>query len=221
DYFDAMTQVIHEHCGTVDKYIGDGIMAFWNAPLPDANHARRGIDAAVAMQRRFETLSAKYASSDRPPLAMRIGVHSGPAVVGNVGSSLRFTYTAVGDTVNLAARLEGANKRYGTSILISEATVLRAQAQAAMRPVDAVTVQGKREVVQLFTPCDDAVLIERTRTALDAYRDRRFDDSAALWQSILLDRPGDPVAATFVARLASLRVSSPASWTAVTALDKG
>ena len=220
DYFEAMTSVIHDHGGTVDKYIGDGIMAFWGAPLPDASHARHAVEAAVAMQQAFDALAARHAAPGRPTLAMRIGVHTGPAIVGNVGSAHRFTYTAVGDAVNLAARLEGANKRYGTSILVSEATAKLAA--HSMRPVDAVTVPGKREVVRVFTPCDDASLVERTKAAFEAYRARRFEESAALWRAMLSERPDDPLAATFVTRLGMLvAVPPPSSWNGVTALDKG
>jgi len=221
DYFEAMSQVIHRHGGTVDKYIGDGIMAFWGAPLPDAGHARHGLEAAIAMQEAFKALAAAHAKPGRAPLAMRIGLHSGPAIVGNVGSALRFTYTAVGDAVNLAARLEGANKRYGTSVLVSEATVARAAGQVSMRPVDAVTVQGKREVVHVFTPCADASLVEATRRALAAYRERRFPESMAIWREIVARHPDDRVAATYVERLEGFEhAPPPAGWDGVTALEK-
>src|SRR5437773_9269009 len=107
-YFDAMTTVIYRHGGTVDKYIGDGIMAFWGAPLPDERHADRALKAAIDMQDRFDKLARQLKKEGGPAVAMRIGIHTGNVIVGNVGSRARFAYTAIGDEVNLASWLEGA-----------------------------------------------------------------------------------------------------------------
>jgi adenylate cyclase len=130
-YFDAMSTVIYRHGGTVDKYIGDGIMAFWGAPLPDERHAHHALQAAMEMQDRFAALARRLGSKGAPAMTMRIGIHTGNVIVGNVGSRARFAYTAIGDAVNLASRLEGANKAYGTSILLSEATALQPRCRAA------------------------------------------------------------------------------------------
>src|SRR6185369_17506742 len=124
------------HGGTVDKYVGDAVMAFWNAPLDDAQHALHATQAALEMQHAMRKLQPRFGGLGAPGLAMRVGLHSGPAIVGNMGSSLRFDYTALGDTVNLASRLEGANKYYGTPILLSAATAAALGDAVPMRVVD-------------------------------------------------------------------------------------
>ena len=160
-YFDAMSTVIYRHSGTVDKYIGDGIMAFWRAPLPDDRHAERALRAAIDMQDQFGKLARRLERKGAPVMSMRIGIHTGNVIVGNVGSRARFAYTAIGDAVNLASRLEGANKAYGTSILLSEATVLHLKDQVSLRPVDSVMVKGRTDAVMIFTPCADETLAGR------------------------------------------------------------
>ena len=143
DYFGTMSAVIHQHRGTVDKYIGDGIMAFWGAPLPDTDHALHAVQAAIAMRAAFTELARRWARPEYAPLAMRIGVHTGKAIVGNVGSSSRFAYTAIGDAVNLASRLEGENKKYGTTILLSGDTAAALPPSLALQRIDTLTVKGK------------------------------------------------------------------------------
>lgn len=130
DYLSAMTDIVQEEGGTLDKFQGDAIMAFWNAPVPVADHARRAVRAAVRCQQRLAELSPQYATRYGRPLFMRIGIHTGVAVVGNMGSHDRFDYTVLGDAVNLAARLEGVNKRYRSGILVSDATRAALVAQA-------------------------------------------------------------------------------------------
>lgn len=152
-YFNAMTPLIHASGGTVDKFIGDAIMAFWGAPLPDAHHAEHAVRAAIAMQQAMAALLASLKGRGLPEISMRIGIHSGEVVVGNVGSGERFSYTAIGDAVNLASRLEGANKTFGTGILISGETARRLPPDIALRPLGEVSVKGKAEPVRVFTPC--------------------------------------------------------------------
>lgn len=219
-YFDAMSTVIYHHYGTVDKYIGDGIMAFWGAPLPDDQHADRALQAAIDMQARFGKLARRLERKGAPPLSMRIGMHTGKVIVGNVGSRARFAYTAIGDAVNLASRLEGANKAYGTSILLSEATVLRLKGRVSLRPVDSVMVKGRTDAVTIFTPCADESLAELSRAALDAFHRRALDQSLALWHQVLTAYPADGIAAAFVRRIESLQSAATDEWTAATALDK-
>jgi adenylate cyclase len=200
EYLDAMSTIIHQHGGTVDKYIGDGIMAFWGAPLPDPDHAADAVRAALQMQQAMAPIAQSAAAQGWPGLAMRIGIHTGTVIVGNVGSRARFAYTAVGDAVNIAARLEGENKNYGTSILLSEATARALPPDLPVRPVDAVTVKGRVEAVVVYTPCADPALATQSRAALDAWRRGDRDASLALWRALLATHPGDSVAATFVAR---------------------
>lgn len=166
EYFNTMTAIVHRHHGTVDKFIGDAVMAFWGAPLPQPDHARNAVAAAIEMQQAMTAMVARLQAQGLPPIGVRIGIHSGPAVVGNIGSETRFSYTAIGDTVNLAARLEGANKAFGTSILLSSATA--SAAGVPCRALADVVVKGKTEVVRVYTPCDDPVLVAESARQLDS-----------------------------------------------------
>jgi adenylate cyclase len=219
-YFDAMSTVIYRHSGTVDKYIGDGIMAFWGAPLPDDRHAERALQAAIDMQDQFGKLARRLERKGAPVMSMRIGIHTGNVIVGNVGSRARFAYTAIGDAVNLASRLEGANKAYGTSILLSEATVRHLKDRVSLRPVDSVMVKGRTDAVMIFTPCTDETLAELSRAALDAFDRRALDQSLALWRQLLSAYPADGIATAFVNRIESLQSASAGEWTRAAALDK-
>ena len=154
-YFTAMTQVIHKWNGTVDKYIGDCIMAFWNAPLDDPDHAHHACSAALEMFTRLATLNDELAGEEKPRsreanrIDIGIGINTGLCVVGNIGSDLRFDYSVLGDSVNLASRLEGQTKEYGAGIVIGPAT---AAAVADLEPLelDLLAVKGKREAVRIF-----------------------------------------------------------------------
>jgi adenylate cyclase len=219
-YFDAMSTVIYRHRGTVDKYIGDGIMAFWGAPLPDDQHAEHALQAAIDMQSRFDKLARQLKKEGGPLVSMRIGIHTGNVIVGNVGSRARFAYTAIGDAVNLASRLEGANKAYGTSILLSEATVRHLKDGVPLRPVDSVMVKGRTDAVTIFTPCADAALVDMSRVALDAFNARDIDRSLKLWRKLLETYPDDGIAIAFVHRIESLQSDSSTAWTGAVALDK-
>ncbi len=123
EYLAEMTSVVFDHGGTVDKFIGDSVMAFWNAPLDDAEHARYACESALAMQVALQKLNARWTEEGMATQRMRIGINTGPVSVGNMGTRQRFAYTAVGDSVNLAARLEPLNDEYGTRICVSQATV--------------------------------------------------------------------------------------------------
>ena len=150
EYFSAMTEIILAHQGTVDKFIGDAIMAFWGAPLPLADHAMLACETALQMQAAMRPLQAAWESQGFPRIATRIGLHTGPVVAGNVGSKKRFNYTVMGDTVNLAARLEGANKFYGTEIMLSEATYRRLADTFLLRELDLVQVRGRAQPVTIY-----------------------------------------------------------------------
>jgi adenylate cyclase len=219
-YFDAMSTVIYRHRGTVDKYIGDGIMAFWGAPLPDDRHAEHALQAAIDMQSRFDKLARQLKREGGPVVSMRIGIHTGNVIVGNVGSRARFAYTAIGDAVNLASRLEGANKAYGTSILLSEATVRHLKDGVPLRPVDSVMVKGRTDAVTIFTPCADAALADLSRAALDAFNARDFNRSLTLWRELLNMYPDDGIAIAFVHRIESLQSDPSTAWTGAVALEK-
>ena len=123
EYLSDMTRIVFQHQGTLDKYIGDAVMAFWGAPLRKRATPTRACDAALDMMKRVRALQKKWEAEGKPHLDIGIGLNTGVASVGNMGSSLRYGYTALGDTVNLTSRLEGMNKEYGTNILVSETTL--------------------------------------------------------------------------------------------------
>lgn len=220
-YFNAMTPIVHATGGTVDKFIGDAVMAFWGAPLDDAQHAAHAVSAAIAMQQAMQPLVADLHARGLPPIHMRIGLHTGRVVVGNVGSEQRFSYTAIGDAVNLAARLEGANKAFGTSILLSAATAAQLPPGAALRALDDVIVKGKTEPVRVFTPCDDTVLCQASLAALEAFHARDWDGALQALEQVLQRAPGDVAALRLSARVAQARALPPgADWSPAVALDK-
>lgn len=151
EYFDAMTDAVFRHGGTLDKYEGDGIMAFWGAPMADDDHAYHCCCTALDSMHHLETvLRPKWTSEGKPLLRMRIGINSGPMIVGNMGSVKRMDYTVTGDAVNLAARLEAANKQYGTAIMISEHTRKGLAGRLVDRELDSLRVVGKHEPVRIY-----------------------------------------------------------------------
>ena len=152
DYLTAMTDIIHSEDGTIDKYEGDGIIAFWNAPLEIEKHAIRAVQAALRCQARLEKLRPEFRNRIGQDMLMRIGIHTGPAVVGNMGSHARFDYTVLGDAVNLASRLEGANKQFGTDIMISQSTKALLEDHFATRELARLAVVGRSEPVIVYEP---------------------------------------------------------------------
>ena len=221
-YLTAMTRVILAEGGTVDKFIGDAVMAFWGAPLDDPQHALHGVRAAIAMQKAMDDLQPFFAEFDVGYVGLRIGLNSGPATVGNMGSEERFDYTALGDTVNLAARLEGVNKAYGTRILISGATAELLEGAISLRPVDLVRVKGKDKAVEILTPCDDAEISRLTAAALAAYRAQDWDGARAAWWRVLENYPDDSVSKVFMERIENFeKTGVSAGWDGSVALEKG
>ncbi len=212
-----MTDIVIAHGGTVDKFIGDAVMAFWGAPLPDAQQSQHALEAAVEMQAATARFAAELAAGGGPPLRMRVGLHRGECIVGNLGGNARFEYTAIGDAVNLASRLEGVNNVYGTGILLSDAVAKAPGVTMPMRPVDRVRVKGRSQSVPLFTPCTDAALVAKTEAALAAWSAGDWHGARARWSEIAAGWPEDPVARVFLARLESF--SMPSDWDGVTTLE--
>jgi adenylate cyclase len=222
EYFKDMSEVIFRHRGTIDKFIGDAIMAFWNAPVDDPEHAAHGVLAARDMLAALDGVNARLKERGLPPVDMRIGVHTGPAVVGNLGSPTRFSYTALGDSVNLASRLEGVNKYYGTRLLVSGDTVARLGAHAAeiaLRPADRVRVKGKSEAVDLYTLCLRPELAERQAAAYAAYQRGEWETALRLYQALLNDAPDDGLTRTYVERLERFVAAPPQEWDGATTMD--
>ena len=180
DYLTEMSTIIRSrHKGTLDKYIGDAIMAFWGAPMEDREQERNAVLAALDMQKACAALNQRFRSRGWPPLEIGVGVNSGVVRVGDMGSQLRRAYTAMGDAVNAAARLEGLTKRYGVGILVGEATRQRVR-EVTFREVDRVRVKGREEAITVFEPFAevDAAAQEELRIwaqVLRAYRSRNWD----------------------------------------------
>ena len=179
-YLSAMTRVIYDHRGTVDKYIGDAIMAFWGAPIHDDNHARHALRAALAMVAQARRLSERFSERGWPKLRIGIGINTGDMNVGNMGSRYRRAYTVMGDAVNLGSRLEGLTKRYGVSIIASRAT-RDAVPELAYRELDRVRVKGREEPVDIYEPLGPR----------DTLGDRRRDELALYREALKLYRAGD------------------------------
>ncbi len=224
DYLTNMTDIVLEHGGVVDKYIGDAIMAFWGAPLPEPEHAKKAVLAALAMRRRCCELQNRWQAEFGPLVHARAGINSGPAVSGNMGSRHKFNYTVMGDTVNLASRLEGANKPYGTDLMISESCYAHVKDFVETRELDLLAVKGKQKPVTVYE-----VLAEKGRAepkaletarafekGLALYREARFEEALRAFEEALVLSPDDGPSKTFVERCRHfLAQPPPADWDGV------
>jgi class 3 adenylate cyclase/CHASE2 domain-containing sensor protein len=216
-YLGRIADLIQAHGGYVDKFIGDGIMAIWGAPDADPDAATHAVDGVLACQRLVATLNAERQAQGQEfaRLQLRVGINSGPAIVGNVGSRDRVNYTALGDTVNLASRLEGVNKEFGTRTLISESTRRLLTGRHVTRRVGRIAVRGKQDRIRAYELCDmadeaDESRLLRFRNALAAFYRGRFAQAAAAFREL---RHVDPAAEIYLERCESL-VSKPvpAGW---------
>jgi len=224
DYFTEMSHIILDTKGIIDKYQGDSIMAFWGAPVPLQDHAVMACLAALACQRSMEKINNKLRNDSLPPLSMRIGVHSGEAIVGNMGSTKRFDYTIIGDNVNLASRLEGVNKQFGTEIIISETTYQLAKERIAARELDLIAVTGKEKPVRIFELLGekDKVTKEDKRMkalfedGLKLYRMKEFAKAQEIFGKVMEISPNDRPSQIFIERCKNLiDAPPPANWDGV------
>jgi class 3 adenylate cyclase/CHASE2 domain-containing sensor protein len=220
-YLTAMTEIIEAEGGFVDKYVGDAIIAIFGAPLEEPRHALRATHAALRCRDRLAALNADADAFGGHRLAARIGLSTGVALVGNIGSRHRFNYTALGDTVNLAARIEGANKVYGTEILASDATRQAAGDTVAWREIDRVRVLGREEPVTLYEPRhveSDATDGAAFANALAAYRAGKFDEALQSFGGLALS---DAPSRLFMVRARrSMENPPPPTWDGVETLDQ-
>ncbi len=208
EYLEGMTDIILRHRGTLDKYEGDAIMAFWGAPLDDPDHALHAVQAALEMREFLAHLNERFKATGKPELVTRIGINSGKVVVGNIGSRQRFDYTVIGDEVNLASRLEGANKAYGTHLMIGERTRNLIGDAVMVRELDLIRVKGKRVPVQVFEVLSqsngkDAVDRERLElfaSALEQYRRRNWNAAEAGFQAVLDNMNDDAPSQVYLER---------------------
>ncbi|MEM7602888.1 MAG: adenylate/guanylate cyclase domain-containing protein [Verrucomicrobiota bacterium] len=207
NYFDAMIEIITEHNGTVDKLIGDAIVALWGAPRENASHAQDAVLAALRCEEALRELNREWESNGLPKLPTRFGISTGEVMVGNVGSANRLSYTALGDSVNLASRLEGANKYYGTRILAAENSVEGSRDRFLWRKLDKVRVVGRSQPETIYellgeretVSTEDLEKARKYETALESYLNQQFE--AAL--EILRDLGGGGSGDLAVERLMS------------------
>lgn len=218
EYLTAMTDIIQEEGGTVDKYEGDAIIAFWNAPLDQKDHAIRCVRAALRCQTKLAEMRPGIYQRIGKNLNMRIGMNSGPAIVGNLGSHTRFDYTMLGDTVNLASRLEGINKQFSTYTIISQATLDRMEETFPVREVSRVTVVGRKEPVRIYEPMLSQEFSAREQElkvfsdGLAAFYAGQFDQAEKLFASIM-DK--DPAASAYKEKCRYFMDNPPAEWLGV------
>ena len=214
-YLELVTKTVNQELGTIDKFIGDGVMAFWGAPAILEDHAWRACVAALRIQRGIDALNERWLADGMKPFKIRIGIHSDAVMVGNIGSKERMSYTVMGDGVNIASRLEGINKEFGTRTCISHSVFKEAGERLCVRPIDDVTVKGRRskipiyELLGVFGADDpglepDAATLELCRMTRIAYEALVKEDHALAqrrYREILAAFPDDPVASSLVKRL--------------------
>ena len=180
-YMTAMTKKILENKGTLDKYIGDAQMAFWNAPLDNGQHAKDAVKTALQMMESLNEFNREITTEGVPPFGMGLGINTGTVVVGNMGSDQRFDYTCMGDSVNLASRLEGQSKPYGVGIVLGSRTAELVRDEYPVVELDKIAVKGKKEGVNIFTvlqnPKFNSKDLEIHDTMLSLYREQKFDSA--------------------------------------------
>lgn len=216
DYLSDMTDIILEEEGTVDKYEGDAIIAFWNAPLAQPDHALRACRAALRCQQKLRERRQEFLERAGSPFRMRIGINTGQVVVGNMGSRQRFDYTVLGDAANLASRLEGANKAFGTDSLVAESTWLQTHGELPGRELGQLRVVGRQSPVRVFEPLLpdapwSAERLEAFHQALIRCYEQRWEEALAIFSTL----DDDPVAEIYARRCRELLAEPHADWDGV------
>jgi adenylate cyclase len=229
EYLTDMSDIIRaRHRGTLDKYIGDAIMAFWNAPVEDSFHPRSGILAAMEMLRQCDTLNQKFAARGWPTLKIGIGVNSGKVRVGDMGSKIRKAYTAMGDAVNVASRLEGRTKHYGVGILVGEASRKLVQ-DVVFKEIDKIKVKGKDEALTIYEPIGMETHVEKQildelklwHQTLRQYRARQWDQAEVSLLNLQRLNPHCALYRLYADEVAAKRRNPPAAdWDGVTVFDE-
>ncbi|MFQ5927384.1 MAG: adenylate/guanylate cyclase domain-containing protein, partial [Terriglobia bacterium] len=218
DFFTAMTGVVFTSGGLVDKFVGDQIMAFWGAPVERADHAARACAAALEMMEEFRRLRTRWAQSHptRQTMNCGVGINSGPMVVGNIGSARRFSYTVIGDNVNVASRLEALNKLYGTQMLVGPATYAAVRERLRFREIDQVRVRGRTQtltVYELLGRREEPGLGEDWLVAfaegLAAYRRREWAAASEAFAAARTRNPADACAEFYLRRAQQFAENPP------------
>lgn len=224
EYFDELSHIIVEEKGTIDKYIGDSIMAFWGAPLFVEDPCQHAARSALGCIKRLRILNKFWEKQGRPVLITRIGLHTGDAVVGNVGSSERINYTVLGDVINIANRLEGMNKIYGTQVMVSEEVFYLLNDKFIFRKIDRVVVKGKTvssDIYELLAEYKHEITFDidqynaQFAKAFLAYQELRWDDALLEFEKCLLIYPDDTVVHVFINRCKKFKMRLPRNWNGV------
>jgi adenylate cyclase len=204
-YLTIMTDIIVKHGGTLDKYIGDAIMAFWGAPIADDKQSEHALCAAIEMQQACDQFT--YGAIRN--IQMRIGIHRGDAIVGNMGSDNLFDYTCIGDVVNTAARLESINKQYGTRVMLSETVKNQLRSNHLLQVTDFVKVKGKNNPIKLYSPATSPTVSSFSEKAFQAYQQQEWLQAQEYLNQILNEEPSNSVALRFIERINALEKSPP------------
>ena len=216
EYLTPMTKIIHEYRGTIDKYMGDAIMAFWGAPLHDPQHARHAIDAAMTMLERLQDIHVQFKEKGWPKIKIGIGLNTGLMSVGNMGSEFRMAYTVLGDAVNLGSRLEGITKQYGVQFIVSE-TTRNAVPEYVYRELDFVRVKGKDKPVAIFEPVGlkekvseaERLEISTYEKALHAYRHQDWETAQKQFAQLHEHSPQRLLYALYIKRIEYFKDQPP------------
>ncbi|MBZ5509677.1 MAG: adenylate/guanylate cyclase domain-containing protein [Acidobacteriia bacterium] len=218
EYLGEMTDILFTRWGTLDKYIGDALMAFWGSPFPQDDHSVRACHAALDMSKRLEELNLKWEVEGKKPLSIGIGINTGTVNVGNMGSSRRFAWTVMGDPVNLASRLEGQNKEYHTARIISEFTYAQVKDHYVCRDLDRIRVKGKLKPVKIYELMDFGKnaekhrdLLTRWHDAQDAFYRMAWDEAVQKFEALLGNYPDDGPTETFLKRAYDYYKEPPAA----------
>ncbi|MFZ4619741.1 MAG: CHASE2 domain-containing protein [Bacteroidota bacterium] len=224
EYLSAMTDIILKNEGTLDKYVGDAVMAVWGAPMPLPNNAMNACRAALQMQKKTAEIAARWEKEGKPKLVVRMGLNTDFMVVGNVGGSSRFDYTVIGDAVNLGSRMEGANKTYGTNIMVSERTVELVKEELLCRELDLLIVKGKTQPIRVFelvgekseVSSEMKELVEIYNLGLMFYRERKFKKAIDEFMFALKINADDGPSQLYLLRSqAYLKKAPPKDWNGV------
>lgn len=229
DYFEELSQIIISEKGTIDKYIGDAIMAFWGAPLPNDEPCYHAAYAALRCQSKLDELNKKWEKQGKTRLVTRIGIHTGDAIVGNLGSSERLNYTAIGDTINTASRFESINKNYNTKIIVSDAVYELIKDRFILRMIDCVVVKGRTKsscIYELLSnditkvPFDITAYRPIFEKGFRFYQQQQWDEAISHFEDCLKIYPNDTIAPIFVERCKYFKLHPPRDdwngiWTAL------
>ncbi len=223
EYLTPMTDLVFKYDGTLDKYMGDAIMAFFGAPVSYEDHAVRGCKVALEMMAKLHELQKGWKERGLPIINIGIGLNTGDMAVGNMGSNIRFDYTVMGDNVNLGSRLEGINKQYKTNIVISEFTYRAAGSAIYARELDAVRVKGKLEPVTIYElrglgapPAEEAHFITTFSAGIALYKAQKWDEAITLFKGLLAEKEGDYPCQLYIDRCTHMKENPPAeNWDGV------